>query len=119
MSSASVEFSRRFQLWSYSVSHSELLLRSTKSTGATTRIDVLFKNVGAICLQTIIDNLVVLEVSAGDVSQRWRDISVGERRLFSVSGVGFSGYVVAGSLAWHEDELEYHEPSFFSTRPSR
>jgi hypothetical protein len=36
---------RKFQVWKYTVGHSQLLLRSTKSPDCSTRIDVLFKGV--------------------------------------------------------------------------
>ena len=39
---------RRFQLWSYRVSHSQLLLRSVRDAEHTSRIDVLFKGVDAL-----------------------------------------------------------------------
>ena len=39
---------RMFQIWSFVVSHTELLLRSTKSPDHRTRIDVFFKGVGEL-----------------------------------------------------------------------
>jgi hypothetical protein len=50
---------RRFQLWSYRVSHSQLLLRSVKDAEHTSRIDVLFKGVDALDLPTRLDGLVI------------------------------------------------------------
>jgi len=43
MSTEIINSGRFFQLWSYTVSHSELLFRSTKSPEFTTRIDVFFR----------------------------------------------------------------------------
>ena len=57
MSEAIVSFPRRFQIWLYSVSHGQLLLRSNRSGEFSTRIDVLFKNVAAIELPTAFDGL--------------------------------------------------------------
>ena len=46
---AMVLFAERvFQVWSYTVGMGRLLLRSPKSPGAVTRVDVLFQNVKAL-----------------------------------------------------------------------
>ena len=37
-----------------------------------------------------------------------------KRNIFVVNGSNFTGYVVAGNFAWHEDNLEYDDPSYFS-----
>ena len=48
---------RQFQIWSYKVSHAQLLLRSTKSENNPTRIDLLFKNVAIINIPTLLNDV--------------------------------------------------------------
>ena len=56
MSELVVRFSGQFQLWGYTVSHGQLLLRSTRSELRPTQIDVLFKNVGYIQLPVLLED---------------------------------------------------------------
>ena len=112
-----VAFPRGFQIWLYQVGHGQLLLRSTKADKFPTRVDILFKNVGAICLPMTFDGLTIVEAAenvAHDMWSRMHSVTLGSRKTFLISGSGFSGYVIAGSLAWHEDELEYYDKSYFS-----
>ena len=60
---------RFFQLWSYSVSHSELLFRSAKSIEYPTRIDVFFKGVKEIHLPTTSNGLSITEASDADIQK--------------------------------------------------
>ena len=96
-----VEFrsERRFQVWKYTVSHSMLLLRSTKTDQHPTRIDVLFKPVKRLDIPTVFDGLTV-ERSGED--------------LFTLSGAGWSGTVEAVTMALAEDEGEYFDESPFA-----
>jgi len=54
---------REFQIWKYTVGHSQLLLRSTKAPNLPTRIDVLFKGVSEFHLPTALSGLSVQEAS--------------------------------------------------------
>jgi hypothetical protein len=103
---------RHFQMWRYLVSHSQLLLRSAKTNTERARIDLLFKNVSVINLAATLDgiaiNLVEPEVIA--IPSILADVSRG-RKVYQIITHGFSGYVVAGSFIFHEDEGEYYEPS--------
>jgi hypothetical protein len=49
---------RSFAVWAYTVSHSQLLLR-TRTAGGQPRIDVLFKPVEAMKIRTDFDGLVI------------------------------------------------------------
>ena len=101
--------------------HAQLLLRSPKTADLPTRIDVLFKNVGAIHLPTNLSSLSILEASGGeDLGSRveFGAAVTPSRRVFLVRGSDFGGYVIAGAVASHEDSGEYHDPSFFRTKPS-
>ena len=106
-------FDGPFSVWSYSVGHGRLLLRRTKSDIYSTRLDVLFKNVGAICMPMTFDSLSITECSiegAHDLIQQ-SGTRIADRRFFAVSGNGWEGKVIAGAVVWHEDDKEYHEPS--------
>lgn len=88
-----------FQMWRYTVSHGQLLLRSTKEDGEqTTRIDILFKGVRRIDMPTLTNGL---------------RIKPARKRAFSVSGDGWKGSVSALGGWVREDEGDYAEPSPF------
>jgi hypothetical protein len=90
---------RRFQMWRYEVGHKQLLLRSVKREGATSRVDVLFKNVHAVHLPTSMDGLTI--------------VRSGER--FALSGSDWNGHVDAGACFVAEDDGEYFDPSPFTS----
>jgi hypothetical protein len=112
-----VKSDRRFTIWKYTVSHSSLLLRSTKSDGVPTRIDVLFKGVREFHLPTNFTGVSIVEASEMEVQQLGilrRSPSVDKSdKVFKVQGRDFVGYVTAMAAFCHEDEREYYEPSFF------
>ena len=102
------------QLWSYTVSHSQLLLRATKDREHATRVDVLFKGVGAMQLPSVMSALTVREAESGEREAILGSTSVDmpeERRCFVLEGPDFQGWVVAGAVVSAEDEGEYFEPS--------
>ena len=109
---------RFFQLWSYTVSHSELLFRSTKSPEFRTRVDVFFKGVSEFHLPTTLHGISITEASDSDIQKicslrKSLSLDSGEK-LFMVQGSDFAGHVTALRVSCHEDEREYDEPSFFA-----
>jgi hypothetical protein len=106
-----ISFDRLFQIWTYVVSHSQLLLRSVKTQEAKSRIDILFKNVGLVCLTASLDNIAVEQVSPSVVGLTGTEPFLKGRTVFQVKSSNYTGYVVAGAVACHEDQGEYHEPS--------
>src|ERR1051326_8377775 len=109
---------RTFKLWKYTVGHSQLLLRSTKSPQCPTRIDVFFKGVSAFHLPTSFTGLSIAEAPKADVQKLCTlpesFLFDGGAKVYKVEGTDFVGYVAALMVACHEDEGEYHAPSFFS-----
>ena len=103
---------RRFQMWRYSVSLGQLLLRSVKTSAQQYRIDLLFMNVSAINLIPSLDGIAinVVEPNAVSLPSIVTD-ALRERKVYQITTSGFSGYVVALSFTSHEDEGEYYEPS--------
>jgi hypothetical protein len=118
MSTEIINSGRFFQLWSYTVSHSELLFRSTKSPEFTTRIDVFFKGVSEFHLPTTSHGLSIAEASDSDIQKvcSLRKSPDHGSKLFRVQGRDFVGHVTALLVACHEDEGEYDEPSFFAPK---
>jgi hypothetical protein len=118
MSKSIVIFNREFQIWNYSVGHGLLLLRSPKATGRPTRIDVLFTDVRVIELRTSLSTLNIEEVELADVAERATkpiETMESDLRIFMLKCKTWTGYVVAGSVQWHEDQGEYGQPSHFVT----
>jgi hypothetical protein len=109
---------RMFQIWKYTVGHSQLLLRSTKSPTSPTRIDVLFKGVTQFHLPTSFAGLSLAEGTDAEVRQlcilRESPRFGKDVKVFTVKGSDFLGYVAALIAVCHEDEGEYDDPSFFS-----
>jgi len=113
-----LHFERRFQVWYYTVGHSRLLLRSPKTETQQTRVDVLFKDVAALNLPTLMDGITVEladEATTQDLAGRLGASSLRDRRVFSVRGNDYEGYVVAGIMVQAEDTLEYDAPSSLLT----
>jgi hypothetical protein len=109
-----LRFQGAFAVWSYTIGHGRLLLRRPKAPGFPTRVDVLFKDTGWFCLPMTFDDLEIREVpleEAGALLERAGHLRTAERRLFALSGAGGRGYVLAAVGVWHEDAVEYHEPS--------
>ena len=112
-----INLRRRFQLWSYSVSHRQLLLRSVKTNSIATRVDVLFKNVFSINLPTVIEELRVAEADPHSArailqsSSHEEDLPVRDTRVFLLTGNGWNGVIVAGYVGVAEDTGDYDDPS--------
>lgn len=113
---------RRFQIWEYTVSHAQLLLRSVRDELNSTRVDVLFKNVGYVALPSTFTVEAIEELS-DDQANALDDLAVGAlrdgRRAFRLKSERGDGVVVAGVMVEAEDELESHEPSVLPCWPMR
>jgi hypothetical protein len=120
MTTEIINSKRFFQLWSYSVSHSELLFRSTKSAEFSTRIDVLFKGVKEFHLPTTSNGFLIAEASDADIRKlctlRQLPSFPKDGKVFTVQGADFVGYIAALVALCHEDEGEYNDPSFFAPK---
>jgi hypothetical protein len=114
MSTIDLKFGRRFQLWSYTVSHHQLLLRSTKSPREETRVDVLFKDVWRLSLPTLLEDVSIAEADDAfihELSRTWIEWVPGRYRVFVVHFRGGEGFIVAGALFHNEDREDYDVPS--------
>src|SRR5262245_4867519 len=116
MSTQLINFQRRFQVWLYTVSLGQLVLRSNRSEMLTTRIDIHFMDVAAIHLPMIFDGLVLEEASQVEVRELRIPLDpqqLRRRKVFTIKGPSFVGYVVAGVVSWHEDEGNPFDESYF------
>lgn len=100
---------RVFKLWEYKLTHSQILIRSTKGNTENTRIDVVFKDVHEINMPTSIEGLHV-EVSTS--------LENGCPQYYSKYIIRDNNntiwHVISGAAFSHEDQGEYYDPSFFS-----
>ncbi len=102
------EITRTFRVWAYSVSHRQLLLRSPSEEGGGTRVDVLFKGVDELHIQTVASGLSIQEAALDS------ELDSGQKhspKKFVLKSAGWIGFIVAGSVAVHEDNGSYDEPS--------
>lgn len=105
---------RIFQMWTYTVGMGRLLLRSTKTPTFETRIDILFQNVKALKTRSNLDGVSVRIASPSEQSSFELDCGIsigGETVAYVLEGAGPLGYVIAGSVTFHEDEGEYDDES--------
>lgn len=106
-----LNFQRPFKIWVYSVSRSQLLLRSVKSDDFPTRIDILFGGVASINIPTEFFGLsLVEEVISKEVPSIGTSV-LDSRKVYRLSGDSYEGSLVAFTCTWHEDEKAYYEES--------
>ena len=105
---------RRFSVYSYSVSHGRLLLRSGKSNKCATRIDILFHDVRGMEIRSWFDGIEITEESPKLLENFASNPSILlelGNKVYSLKGVGWNGYVLGGILRTHEDDGEFFGPS--------
>ena len=120
---------RRFAVWAYALSHSQLLLRARTTTTngrRQSRIDLLFKPVDAMKTRMDYDGLTVRCATAEEHEHILHDIDRTDRhnRVFIIESANTLDYVVAAGMGWQEDDQEDRDPSalaFFvgATDPTR
>lgn len=104
-----IDDSGRVQVWLYTVSHGQLLLRRPKDLNHPRRLELLFKDVIEVHLVRSFINLRVVEMGRDkfDLSSSVPEL----HRIFKLTGDNAVGYVVAGVVVFAEDDLEYYDPS--------
>jgi hypothetical protein len=109
-----LQFGRKFQLWSYGVSHCLLLLRSTRNMDDpdSTRLDVLFRGVREMKVPRSLHNLSIDLIPKGDpILDKLGVEREPEFHVFSLTADDYrSGYVVAWSFSFAEDDLDFDYP---------
>lgn len=114
---------RHFQIWEYTVSHGQLLLRSNRDADHATRVDILFKDVTYLSLPPSLDLVGIDELDDGEV-RRLLGAPADSALEYGHTGFGLQletgrALVVAGSMFTAEDEGAYHEPSSLPVWPMR
>ncbi|MFC0112295.1 hypothetical protein [Kibdelosporangium aridum] len=103
---------REFRVWTYAPGHSTLLLRSGKESSGTTRIDVVFMNVGWLNIPIYMNGLVVERPSSVEVSrivERDKAISGRVKEILIVRGADYRGHLIAGAVEVDESDRAYNE----------
>src|SRR4051794_3493174 len=105
---------RRFQLWAYTISHGQLLLRSQARQDAHSRqhdttIEVMFNPITTVKIRGNYDGLVIrcadqeeaerVRASAPSITFHQSD------RVFALETAGETDYIIATAVGWHEDIL--------------
>lgn len=107
------EWNREFRFWSYTVSYSQLLLRSVNVEGSETRIDVLFSNVSKLHLTPSLDYLKIDKLSPTDIGTM-AHVGVPDRPSTVVFMLNDGeSYIHATHCEWHEDLGGPGSPSKF------
>ncbi|HLL68372.1 MAG TPA: hypothetical protein VK453_22045 [Micromonosporaceae bacterium] len=109
---------RHFQVWTYTVSHRRLLLRSVKEGSLATRIDLYFGGVTRMLLRPAYDGLHAAEADQLDLDlyrERYGDLGP-ELKVFTLEP-DLASFVVAGVMQWHEDAGGFEDPSHFGHFP--
>jgi hypothetical protein len=108
------ESPRLFKVWGYSVSHTRLLLRSTKEGGLPSRIDLFFGGVSRMLLRPHYTGLRAAAAEPAEVqAYRAQYGEIPDRSTLFVLEPDLASFVVAGVMQSHEDEGGYQEPSYF------
>ena len=107
---------RKFSLWAYTVSHSQLLLRSrtvAPGGGSRSRIDVLFKPAEGVKTRIDYHGLVIRCATDDERQHILAETGNEDRslRVFVLESTGGLDYVVAGAVGWREDGEEDRDPS--------
>jgi hypothetical protein len=113
---------QNFELWSYSPSFNQLLIRGNMSIDFPKRIDVLFSNVAYLNLPTDFIGLT-MELASPEQARSISSQSSGRSlpqsyKVFMVRGQKYEGYVVAARYAVDESTRPYNEPSIWELRTS-
>jgi hypothetical protein len=105
------DWDRDFRVWHFTVSYSQLLLRSTKSDRRATRIDILFSNAYLMHLRPAFSQLRI-DIAGPEWPREAVELPAGADADWYVLNEG-EGYVLATHCQWHEDDGDNHSPSRF------
>ncbi|MEV6817079.1 hypothetical protein [Micromonospora sp. NPDC051296] len=113
---------RFFSLWSYSATHSQLLLRADRLPGSDSRlpttVEVLFTPITAVRMQDGYNGLLIRCATDEEAASIEREITIyrpEEARVLILESEGVSGHVVTLAAAWREGVLSHLLPSLFNT----
>ena len=107
---------RAFTVWAYTISHSQLLLRTrtTKQDGSRqSRIDIVFKPVRAMKVRIEYDGLVIRCATPAEAGQIRRDSTgiKGDAHCLILETGNDHDYVITHAVGWEEDIETDRDPS--------
>ncbi|GAA2305193.1 hypothetical protein GCM10010149_63710 [Nonomuraea roseoviolacea subsp. roseoviolacea] len=107
---------RNFVVWAYTVSHSQLLLRTRPTYGGgerQSRIDIVFKPVEAMKLRMVYNGLVVRCAMQGEIDRIHAEHTGIDRkaRCLMLEAAEEQDYVVTYAVGWMEDMGTERDPS--------
>ncbi len=108
---------RRFQVWLYTVSHGQLLLRANPDASSGERIEVLFKGVEWFQIPTMLDGLTVIEDTTNAAIASVSSLTpanLSSNTAFRLEGLNYRGVVVCAAAFVNIDSRSYSEPSAFA-----
>lgn len=109
---------RLIEVWRYTVSHRQLLLRSSKDNSYSTRLEVLFKDVAFIAVPPVMRGMMITKCgTTGDELATLLNFPQVSKPWYRIETDGFVGYVAAGSIVISEDDLGYEDPSSLLSGP--
>ena len=108
-----------FQLWRYSVSHSELLLCAPRGEAESSlRTDIMFAGVAALCLPNRLPDPTIRVADLRQIGGPTLRGDPYESVGFILEGQGWAGWVQANRLAWSRFKAEFFEPGPFDLNSS-
>jgi hypothetical protein len=121
------ESDRHFELWNWSVSHSDLILRSNRTSDLSTRVEILFKNVRAAGIASSFRNLRVHAIVEGPevlaaesvLGRSLHLLPHTDEVLFRLIGGPGRAWILASVVAGREDGNSYDAPTMFDGRSAR
>jgi hypothetical protein len=93
-------------------------LGATKQSIRELVLTCSFRGVIAIDLPTVFEGFLLSESSHEEAAELNIQIGSGSmtaKKIFSIRGSNFTGYIVASAVFWHEDEGSHFDESFFKT----
>ncbi|WP_179851097.1 hypothetical protein [Streptomyces sp. TLI_55] len=113
------ESGRKFEVWSFSASHRQLILRSNPDRIArtSTRIEIYFGHVEFMSIRSAYRGILIREPAFDDAARIADRVPAGLRS----GGVylleeGAQSFVISASPAWREAECDFDDPSLFEPR---
>jgi hypothetical protein len=106
---------RMFEIWVWTQSHCQLLLKSDISNVHTERIEVLFVDVARVNLPTFMDQLVIQRAPLADDESLLTSVpsqfTKSDKSMFRMHGAGWRGYVICFDVRVLSGPCELNAPS--------
>ncbi len=105
------QLKRRFKIWDYNISHSQMLIRSPKDDENNTNVDIKFIGVSYVNLPTVITDILFLEPSIEEISKITFLIQYKPEKdkIFVLSSLDNRYIIVAKSCEILEHKLDIFE----------